>query len=115
MGQRAKCPVYALGLFFFFGQVNHLKLVRSWVPERSTNFYSVLSRENKWTLCTLGVSITIVCIVCFEGVVHGLHEISNNQLNVWRPQELDFRLIIQPPEITQVTYPSQRPLPNYSL
>ena len=82
MGQRAKCPVYALGLFFFFGQVNHLKLVRSWVPERSTNFYSVLSRENKWTLCTLGVSVTIVCIVCFEAVVHGLHEFSNNKLNV---------------------------------
>ena len=72
MGQRAKCPVYALGLFCF-RQVNHLKLVRSWVLERSTNFYSVLSRENKWTLCTLGVSITIVCIVCFGAVVHGLH------------------------------------------
>ena len=99
MGQRAKCPVYALGLFFF-RQVNHLKLVRSWVLERSTNFYSVLSRENKWTLCTLGVSITIVCIVCFRAVVHGLHEISNNQLNVCRPQELVFHLIIQPPERT---------------
>ena len=99
-GTESKIPSLGLGAFFFFRQVNHLKLVRSWVLGRSTNFYSVLSRENKWTLCTLGVSVTIVCFVCFEEVVHGLHEFSNNQLNVCRPQELDFRLIIQPPEIT---------------
>ena len=93
-------PSLGFGAVLFFRQVHHLKLVRSWGLERSTNFYSVLSRENKWTLCTLGVSGIIVCIVCFEVVVHGLHEISNNQLNVWRPQELVFHLIIQPPERT---------------
>ena len=54
-GTESKMPSLRLGaVLFFFRQVNHLKLVRSWVLGRSTNFYSVLSRENKWTLCTLG-------------------------------------------------------------
>lgn len=88
-----------------------LKLIGSLFPEKSSNVYSGLSKEYST------VVITIVCIVCFEAVVHGLQEISNNQLNVCGPQELDFRLIIKHPEITQVkvTYPSQHPLSNCSL
>ena len=45
------------------------------VFEESTNFYSVLSRENST------VTITIFCIVCFEAVVGGLDDISNDRLN----------------------------------
>ena len=59
-GTESKMPSLGLGAVLFFRQVNHLKLVRSCVLGRSTNVYSVLSRENKWTLCTLGRSITIV-------------------------------------------------------
>ena len=59
-GTESKIPSLGLGAVLFFRQVNHLKLVRSCVLGRSTNVYSVLSRENKWTLYTLGRSITIV-------------------------------------------------------
>ena len=67
-----------------FRLINPLKLIRSWFPNRSTNFYSVLLSKNS------PVPITIFCIVCFEAVARVLYDVSNN---VRTPQELDFRLI----------------------
>ena len=60
MGQGGKCPVWPLG----YGNVTKvtltktkcLKLIRSWFPERSANFYSVSSRQHST------VSISIFCI-----------------------------------------------------
>ena len=46
----------------------------SWFPERSANFYSVLSRENSI------VVITLFCFFCFEAVARGLDDISKNRL-----------------------------------
>ena len=55
-----------------FRLIKPLKLIRSWFPKSSTNFYSVLLRENS------PVAITIFCTVCFEAVARVLYGVSNN-------------------------------------
>ena len=47
-----------------------MKLIGNWFPERSANFYSVLSRENS------AVASTIFGFVCFEAVACGLDDVS---------------------------------------
>ena len=58
MEQREKRPVYLLWYVNFikviFRQLKRFKLIRSWFPERSANFYSV--SVGKGTLCSVGVS-----------------------------------------------------------
>ena len=59
MGQGGKCPVKPLGCVNVTNvtcKLKRLKLMGSWFPERSANFYSVLSREHST------VNITILCI-----------------------------------------------------
>ena len=57
---RRKRAVLPLGYMnfnkFIFRQVNRLKLIGSWFRERSANFKSVFSGENKGTFCSVGVS-----------------------------------------------------------
>ena len=43
----------------------------SWFPERSANFYSVLSREN------LTVTIALFCMFCVEAVARGRDDVPN--------------------------------------
>ena len=76
--------------------LDQLKLIGSWFPKRFANFYSVLSRENKGTLCSgsLCVANTIFWIVCFEAVMRGLQVLFLTiDQQVRMPEELDFRLI----------------------
>ena len=79
MGEGGKCPVEPLGYVNFtkviLKLIKHLKLIRSWFLGKSTNFCSVLSREQDST-----VGITIFCILCFEAVTHGPDNVSNNLL-----------------------------------
>ena len=49
-----------------------MKLIGNWFPERSANFYSVLSRENS------AVASTIFGVVCFEAVACGLDAVSSD-------------------------------------
>jgi len=60
MGQRVKRPVKPLGYANFtkviFRPIERLKFIGSWFPEKSSKFYSVLSRENNALSCSLGVS-----------------------------------------------------------
>ena len=60
------CPIgvrinrVRLNMNFFkvtFRPSKRLKLIGRWFPESSTDFYSVLSRENNGTLCCLYVSL----------------------------------------------------------
>ena len=71
-------PVYPLGYTNFtkaiFRPIKRLKLIVRWFPERSANFYLVLSRKNNGTFCSLSVSPL--------------------QYSVQTSQELDFRIII---------------------
>ena len=55
-----------------FRPVKRLKLIGSWVPERTANFYSVLSRENST------LTITIFCIFRFEVIARGLDDVSRS-------------------------------------
>ena len=75
----------------------------AWFPERSVNFYSVLSREINETLCSLDVSPK-------QRSAFALRQsrLQNNWFKKWRTfQELGFRFI-QPLKITLVksTYPT---------
>ena len=75
----------------------------AWFPERSVNFYSVLSREINQTLCSLDVSPK-------QRSAFALRQsrLQNNRFKKWRTfQELGFRFI-QPLKITLVksTYPT---------
>ena len=72
-------------------------------PERSVNFYSVLSREINETLCSLDVSPKQRSAFTFRQ-----SRLQNNRFKKWRTfQELGFRFI-QPLKITLVksTYPT---------
>ena len=78
MAQRRRRPVKPLGYVNFFKlifrPIECLKLIGSWLPERSANSYSVLSKEN------LTVAITIFWVFFwFEAVARGLHDVSNNR------------------------------------
>ena len=76
MGQRGKSAVKSLVCEFhqsYFLTNKTLEINRKLVSERSANFYLVFSRENST------VAITIFCIVCFEAVVRGLDDVSNNR------------------------------------
>ena len=64
--------------------------IRSWFPEKSTNFYLAFSREN-WT-----GAIVILCIVCFESFVRGLRVVSNNLFNPFNPKIKIWILICCP-------------------
>ena len=75
----------------------------AWFPERSVNFYSVLSRQINETLCSLDVSPK-------QRSPFALRQsrVQNNRFKKWRTfQELGFRFI-QPLKITLVksTYPT---------
>ena len=76
----------------------------AWFPERSVNFYSVLSREINETLCSLDVSPKQ-----YSAFVLRQSRVQNNPFKKWRTfQELGFRQFIQPLKITLVksTYPT---------
>ena len=81
IGQRGKRPVKPLGPVNFTKVIfrpisKHLKLTESYFPERSKNFYSVLSRENS----TVVITIFLVLFALIDQ-------------NVGASQEKDVRLI----------------------
>ena len=56
-----------------FRPIKCLKLIGiRWLPERSTNLYSVSTRENS------RIAITRFCIVYVEAVAFGLDDVSNS-------------------------------------
>ena len=57
-----------------FRPIKRLKVIGSWSPERSSNVYSVLSREKSTA------TIITFCTVSFETVARGLGDFSNNRL-----------------------------------
>ena len=57
-----------------FRPMKRLKVMGSWSPERSSNVYSVLSRENSTA------NIITFCTVSFETVARGLGDVLNNRL-----------------------------------
>ena len=63
-----------------FRPIKRLKFIGRWFPERSANFYSVLSRESDRTLCSLGVSTSQYSTwFAFDAAALGF-DVSNNRL-----------------------------------
>ena len=73
-GTESKMPSLGLGAVFF-SQVNHLKLVRGWVLERSTNFYSVC--------CPAKIIEHYALLVCpvQQSALFGLRQLSMDFMN----------------------------------
>lgn len=81
-------------------KLERLKLMGSWFPERSANFYSVLSREHST------VNITILCIFALRQSGMDLMIISNKRLKF-----KDVPGIKQPLKITKVKFTLYQPMP----
>ena len=104
MRQGGKCPIKPLGCVnvtkVTLRKIKCLKLIGSWFPERSANFYSVLSRQHST------VKHYNTLHFCIKAIRYGLDYISNKRLKF-----KDLPRIKQPLKITKVKFTLYQPMP----